>query len=178
MKLASFQNKDYKPGANPLKRLVWFALNAIVFNSYFFPLYNIKVKLLQLFGSKVGKGVVIKPKVKIKFPWRLTIGNDVWIGEGVWIDNLADIIIEDNVCISQGALLLTGNHDYKKNSFDLITKPIHIKSEVWIGAKSTVCPGVICEKGSVLSVGSVITQRMSEDYIYQGVPAIKKRLRY
>ena len=178
MKLETFQNKNYKPGTNFLKRLVWFALNAMVFNSYFFPIYRIKVKLLQLFGSKIGTGVVIKPKVNIKYPWRLTIGDNVWIGEGVWIDNLSHITIGNNVCISQGVLLLTGNHNYKKESFDLITKPINIKSEVWIGAKSTVCPGVICEKGSVLSVGSVITQRMSEDYIYQGVPAVKKRLRY
>jgi putative colanic acid biosynthesis acetyltransferase WcaF len=178
MKLATFQNKEYKPGANILKRLFWYVLNTIVFNSYLFPSYYVKVKLLCLFGAKVGSGVIIKPKVNIKYPWRLTIGNDVWIGEKVWVDNLADIIIDDNVCISQGALLLTGNHNYKKESFDLIMGSIHIQSYVWIGAKSTVCPGVICEKGSILSVGSVITERMSENYIYQGVPAIKKRLRY
>ena len=88
MKLTTFQNKDYKPGVNVLKRLFWYVVNALVFNSYLFPSYYVKVKLLRLFGAKVGSGVIIKPKVNIKYPWRLIIGNDVWIGEKVWVDNL------------------------------------------------------------------------------------------
>ena len=107
----------------------------------------------------------------------LMIGNYVWIGEDVWIDNLGLITIESNVCISQGAYLLTGNHNYKKETFDLIIQDIKIKEGVWIGAKSIVCPGVIMNFNSILSPGSVLTKNTEEGCIYRGNPAqlYKKR---
>ena len=73
---------------------------------------GIKVALLRAFGANIGKGLVIKNNVIIKSPWYLTIGDNCWLGEGCWIDNLDRVTIGSNVCISQGAMLLTGNHDY------------------------------------------------------------------
>ena len=99
------------------------------------------------------------------------MGDYVWIGENVWIDNLDNVDIGNNVCISQGAFLLCGSHNYKKESFDLITKPIKVEDGVWIGAKSIVCPGVTCYKSAVLSVGSVATKDLESFSIYQGNPA-------
>ena len=119
MKLQSFNNEWYKPG-NPVKRLLWYFINLIFFNRYWFPFSSIKVVILKLFGAKVGRHVVIKPKVNIKYPWNVSLGNYVWIGEEVWLDSLGKITIGNNVCISQGVYLLTGNHNYKINSFDLL----------------------------------------------------------
>ena len=175
--LASFNNSWYKPGASVLKRINWYFISLVFFKSSF-PINSIKVSLLKMFGAKVGKGLIIKPHVNIKYPWRLRIGNYVWIGEHSWIDNLGDIIIEDNVCISQGAMLLCGNHDYRKTSFDLIVGSIHLKKGSWIGAKSVVCPNVFVGSHAILTVGSVATQNMSDYTIYQGNPAqpIKERI--
>lgn len=178
MNLAEFNNVWYKSGANAGKSVLWYFINSIVFNSYLFPFYGLKVKLLKFFGAEVGNGVIIKPMVNIKYPWRLKLGNHIWIGEHVWIDNLADVSIGNNVCISQGAYLLTGNHDYKKDTFDLIIGEITIEDEVWIGAKSIVCPGVTCHKGAILAVGSVASKDLQASTIYQGNPAIEKRKRY
>ena len=75
------------------------------------PFMTLKVRLLKMFGAKIGKGLVIKNNVIIKQPWYLTIGDDCWIGENVWIDNIDKVSIGSDVCISQGAMLLTGNHD-------------------------------------------------------------------
>ena len=175
--LASFNNRWYKTGASALKRIAWYFVSAIFFKSAY-PINSIKVSILKIFGAKIGKGVVIKPHVNIKYPWRLTIGNHVWIGEQVWIDNLGDVIIEDNVCLSQGAMLLCGNHDYRKTSFDLIIGNIHLKKGSWIGAKSVVCPGVTVGNHAVLTVGSVATKNLNEYIIYQGNPAeaVKERI--
>ncbi|MDZ7624210.1 MAG: hypothetical protein U5J96_07185 [Ignavibacteriaceae bacterium] len=85
---------------------------------------SFKIFALRFFGAKVGKGVIIKPCVNIKYPWFLEIGDNVWIGEEVWIDNLGKVKIGNNVCLSQGALLLCGNHNYKKETFDLIVGDI------------------------------------------------------
>jgi putative colanic acid biosynthesis acetyltransferase WcaF len=164
--LSKFNNDWYKPGANPIKRLCWYYTNAIWINSAF-PISSVKVSLLRLFGAKMGHGVVIKPHVNIKYPWKLEVGNNVWIGEYVWIDNLAQVTIEDNVCISQGALLLCGNHNYKKESFDLIVGEIKLEKGVWIGAKTTVCPSVTCHAHAVLAVGSVANFKFR---ILQNIP--------
>lgn len=103
----------------------------------------------------------------------MQVENHTWIGEQVWIDNLAMVSIGSHVCISQGAYLLTGNHDYKKTAFDLIIKPITLEDGVWIGAKATVCPGITCKTHAVLSVGSVLNTDMEPYGIYRGNPAVK-----
>ncbi|WP_026837172.1 WcaF family extracellular polysaccharide biosynthesis acetyltransferase [Gillisia sp. JM1] len=174
--LRSFNNKWYKP-ASRSKILLWYFINSSIFNTALpFPSV-LKTKLLKIFGAKVGKRVLIKPKVNIKYPWLLLIGNEVWIGENVWIDNLQKVNIGNNVCISQGAMLLTGNHNYKKASFDLILAEINLKEGCWVGAKSIVCPGVTMNSHSVLSVGSIATQELKAYTIYQGNPATVVRER-
>ena len=101
-----------------------------------------------------------------------TIGNDVWIGEEVWIDNLAKVQIGNNVCISQGAMLLCGNHNFSKSNFDLITGTIILEDGVWIGAKSIVGPNVVCHSHSVLGVSSVASKDLEAYSIYRGNPAL------
>jgi putative colanic acid biosynthesis acetyltransferase WcaF len=160
-------------GASRFKRALWYLTNILLFKNPFNIFYSLKVSLLKAFGAEVGKGVVIKPSVNIKYPWKLKIGEHSWIGERVWIDNLALVAIGNNVCISQGALLLCGNHNYKKETFDLILGEIVLEDGVWIGAKAIVCPGVICASHSVLTAGSVVTKNTVPFGIYQGNPAQK-----
>jgi len=174
--LSKFNNSWYKP-ASKLKQFAWYFCNVLFFVNPLNPLSGLKVLLLRLFGAKVGKGVVIKPSVNIKYPWLLSIGNYTWLGENVWIDNLAEVEIGNNCCISQGALILCGNHNYKKTTFDLVVGKINIEDGVWIGAKSVVCGGVVCETHSILSVNSVANHRLEAYTIYQGNPAVKVRMR-
>lgn len=175
--LAQYNNSWYNPGPG-WKRTLWMITNVIFFNNGLAVFNALKCWLLKKFGAKIGRRVVIKPSVNIKYPWFLTIGDDVWIGEKVWIDNLAHITIGNNVCISQGALLLTGNHNYKKISFDLTLNPVVLEDSVWIGAKAVVCPGVICKTHAVLTVGSVAAKNLESYGIYRGNPAekIKQRI--
>jgi putative colanic acid biosynthesis acetyltransferase WcaF len=173
--LSAYNNTPYHPGGGMLKQILWYYVNAIFFKSSMFPVYGFKNALLRLFGARLGKGVEIKPCVNIKYPWLLSIGNYVWIGENVWIDNLVMVTVGNNVCISQGALLLTGSHNYKRQAFNLITGSIHIEDGVWIGAKSIVNQGVTVSSHAVLTSGSVATKNLDPYSIYQGNPALKIR---
>ncbi|HYF31976.1 MAG TPA: WcaF family extracellular polysaccharide biosynthesis acetyltransferase [Chitinophagaceae bacterium] len=177
--LSSYNNDWYKAEikASRLKQMVWYVTNIIFFKNALNVSSGIKVSLLRMFGAKVGKGVVIKPSVNIKYPWKLVIGSHSWIGENVWIDNLADILIGSNVCLSQGAMLLTGNHDYRKPTFDLQVKGIVLEDGVWIGAQAMVCPGITCRSHSVLAACSVATKDLEAHRIYQGNPAVEVRER-
>jgi putative colanic acid biosynthesis acetyltransferase WcaF len=158
-------------------RICWIILNAFFIQCNWNPFSSVRVLILRLFGAKVGKSVVIKPGVNIKYPWNLSIGDNTWIGENVWIDNLAKVSIGNNACISQGAFLLTGNHDYYKPTFDLMVKSIIIEDGAWIGAKAIVCPGVTCYSHAVLTAGAVATKDLLSYRIYMGNPAqlVKER---
>jgi putative colanic acid biosynthesis acetyltransferase WcaF len=175
--LSQFTVGVYKAGPK-WKVVVWYFFNYYFFNSAFPWPYSLKCSLLRLFGARVGSGVVIKTKVRIKNPWRLSVGNNCWIGESVWIDNLENISLGNNVCLSQGAMLLTGNHDYTIAHFPYRLGKIVLEDGVWIGAKSIVCPGVICKSHSILTVNSVATKEMKERKIYTGNPATQTRDRY
>lgn len=172
--LSEYDNSWYNPGGNALKRFCWYFTNALFLKNHLNPVSGFKAALLRLFGAKVGKGVVIKPGVNVKYPWLLEIGDYSWIGEDVWIDNLAKVSIGSNCCISQGAMLLCGNHNFRSETFDLIVKPITIEDGAWVGAQSVVCPGVTVKEDAVLSVGSVATKSLEPATIYQGNPAAPK----
>ncbi len=127
--------------------------------------------LLRLFGAKIGERVAIKPGLRVKFPWKLSIGCDSWIGEDAWIDNLDYVTIGDSCCLSQGAYVCTGSHNWKSQAFDLITKPVVLRECSWIAARASVAPGVVVGEGAILSMGSVATGDMEPWSVYQGVPA-------
>ena len=168
--------QQWGPGKNIFVRAIWYCINRLFFKSLF-PFYGVKRVLLRAFGAKIGKGLILKPYVSIKYPWKLEVGDHVWIGEEVWIDNLAKITLGNNACLSQGALLLCGNHNYKKASFDLLVREILLEEGAWVGAKALVCPGVRMASHSILTAGSTATNSLEAYWIYQGNPAQKLRQR-
>ena len=174
--LKEFDNTSYQPGSMA-KRSLWYVVNVLFFNtSVPFP-NSLKRMLLRIFGAKIGKGVILKPKVNIKYPWMLGVGNHSWIGEGVWIDNLGNVEIGANCCLSQGVMLLCGNHNFSVSGFDLTVEEIRLEDGVWLGAKSIVTPGVTCGSHAVLTVGSVASNDLESYSINRGNPAEKIKSR-
>ncbi|MEO8414540.1 MAG: WcaF family extracellular polysaccharide biosynthesis acetyltransferase [Ginsengibacter sp.] len=159
-------------GAGRGKQLLWYLTSILFFKNTLNIFSGLKVSLLKLFGAHVGKGVVIKPGVNIKYPWKLRIGNYSWIGEYVWIDNLSEVTIGKNVTLSQGAFLMTGSHDHTKDSFDYISIPIVLEDGVWIGAQAIVSGGVTCHTHSILGMNSVAENNLKQYTIYKGNPSI------
>jgi putative colanic acid biosynthesis acetyltransferase WcaF len=175
--LSAYSPGSFERGASSLREAIWLLVSLALFQLCPLKLSGLKRAVLRCFGASVGRGVVFKPGVKITFPWKLTLGDHVWLGEESWLLNLAPISIESNVCISQRAFLCSGNHNYKSPTFDLITKPIRVERGAWIGASVFVAPGVTVGAHAVLTAGSVATKDLQPCGIYQGNPAvfIKKR---
>lgn len=176
MSLKKVNNAAYKTTisieAGKLKQVCWYFINVLFFKNTFNVISASKVLLLKLFGADIGTGVVIKPGINIKYPWKLKIGDNTWIGEDIWIDNLSSVIIGSNVTLSQGALILTGTHDHTKETFDFISLPVIIEDGVWIGAKAVVYGGVTCCTHSILGINAVAESDMASYTIYKGNPAI------
>ena len=131
--LSSYDNGWYFAGRNRFVCTLWYFVSLAVFESGWVPLLRPKRWLLRLFGARIGRGLVIKPQVWIKYPWRLAVGDYCWIGKGAWIDNLADVQLGSHVCVSQQVYICTGSHDRNRPSFDLITRPVEVGNGAWLG---------------------------------------------
>jgi putative colanic acid biosynthesis acetyltransferase WcaF len=158
MRLDKFTNSEFSRGASKLKEALWWVVRSLLFAPWFPIPSGIKVAALRIFGAKVGRGVVIRSRVNITFPWRLSIGDHVWIGDEVLILSLAPVTIDSHVCISQRAFLCTGSHKFRSEHFNLVTKPIVIGEGCWVAASVFVGPGVTLAPGTMCKAGEVVTK--------------------
>jgi putative colanic acid biosynthesis acetyltransferase WcaF len=164
-------------GVSKPKEIIWYVVKTIFFLSSIPYPSKFKVLLLRFFGAKIGKGITIKPRVNIHFPWKLIMEDFVWIGEEVFILNFELITIGNNVCISQRAFLCGGNHDYREIAMPYRNGPITLEEGCWVGANVFVGPNVVISTDSIITAGSVITQSSEKNGVYRGNPAqlIKNR---
>lgn len=169
--LSAFSAAGFDRGASRLKEGLWFLFRWAFFDTSFPWPSALRCFLLRLFGAKVGRGVVVRAKVNVTFPWRTTIGDHVWLGEEVLILSLAPVTLENSVCLSQRAFLCTGSHDHRRPSFDLITKPITIRAGAWVAAQAFVALGVEIGAGAVVGAGSVVVENVPPGVIVRGNPA-------
>jgi putative colanic acid biosynthesis acetyltransferase WcaF len=169
--LSIYDNSDFDRGASLWKEAVWYLARWFFFQTSFPWPSGLRVALLRLFGAKIGQGVVVRANVNISFPWRLRIGDHVWIGEDVGILSLAPVTIESNVCISQRAYLCTGSHDFRREDFKLRVDPITVRTGSWVAAVAFVGPGVEIGTGAVVSAGSVVFENVPPKTVVRGNPA-------
>ncbi|MEZ6042912.1 MAG: putative colanic acid biosynthesis acetyltransferase [Planctomycetaceae bacterium] len=137
--------------------MAWYFVSVLFVECAWNPLSSVRVWLLRLFGASIGDGVVIRPNVRVKYPWRLTIGNDCWIGRDVWIDNLDDVVLASDVCISQAAYLCTGSHDHRSATFELQTGPIRVGHGAWICCRAVLLKDVVVMPMEIVSANAVRT---------------------
>lgn len=164
-------------GAGKIKEIAWYFVKMIFFLSAMPYPGSWKCSLLRLFGARVGHGVIIKPRVNIHFPWKLVLGNDIWIGEEAFLLNFEPLTVGNNVCISQRAFLCGGNHDFRVPEMPYKNGPIILMEGCWIGASVFIAPGTTIGIDSVITAGSVVTKSLEGNGIYRGNPAtyIKQR---
>jgi putative colanic acid biosynthesis acetyltransferase WcaF len=172
MQLKGYTVGEFERGAPRWKEALWIAVKCVFFQNPVPWPSGVRVALLRMLGAKIGRRVVIRSNVNVTYPWRLTIGDDVWLGEEVLILSLAPVAIESSVCISQRAFLCTGSHDFRSQGFDLVTKGITVRSGSWVAAQAFVGPGVEIGEGSMISAGSVVTENVPQRVIVRGNPAV------
>src|SRR5580658_1744433 len=164
-------NTELVRGAPLLVEAAWYFCGLPLLRSHWMTSSSFRSRLLRLFGAKIGKGVYIKPGLRVKFPWYFEVGDHTWLGEDLWVDNLAQVTIGPHCCISQGAYLCTGNHDWSAPDMRLFRKPIRCERGSWVGARSLVCPGVTRGAGAIAAAGSVITRDVPAMEVHAGNPA-------
>lgn len=174
MRLDRYDNSDFSRGASKLTEVLWWVVRSLIFATWFPIPSGIKVAALRVFGAKVGRDVVIRSRVNITFPWRLTIGDHVWIADEVLILSLAPVTIGSHVVISNRAFLCTGSHRFRSENFDLVTRPIMVGNSCWIASQVFIAPGVTLGPNTMCAAGAVVLKDAGPDVLLIGNPAIPK----
>ena len=169
--LDQFDNHTFDRGAPRWKELLWWLVRSLLFAPWFPIPSACKTAALRAFGARIGRGVVIRSRVHISFPWRFECGDHVWIGDEVLILSLAPVRLGSHVCLSQRAFLCTGSHNYRQPMFDLVTAPVEIGDGCWVGAQAFVGPGVTLGTGAVIAAGAVVMRSVPPETVVGGNPA-------
>ena len=119
----------------------------------------------------------VQPDVLISSIKNLELGGNVYIGGcGTKLCCEGGIKIGKNTAIGEGCFFITTNHNYKSEKavpFDNVglKQSIEIGDNVWIGARSKICPGVKIDDGAIVAMGAVVTKSVPKCAIVGGNPA-------
>lgn len=174
--LASAGAGNFRRTRSKAIEALWILVEALLVSNPLQVSSRLRAAALRAFGARVGRGVIMRPRMRVKFPWNLEVGDNCWIGEGVWIHNQGQVIIEDNVVLSQESFVTTGSHDIHE-SMDLVIEPVIVRRGAWVTTRCLVLQGVEIGENAVVSPGSVVYKSLAPDAIYGGNPAkfIRKR---
>jgi len=156
---------------------LWWLVQTTLFRPSPQVLYGWRRWLLRRFGARIGKGVLLRPSVRITYPWKLTIGDHAWIGDDVVLYTLGDIAIGAHAVVSQRSYLCTGSHDYTRTTFDIFARPIVIGAQAWLATDVFVAPGVAIGAGTVVGARSSVFKSLPGGVIARGNPAVMVRQR-
>ncbi len=158
---------DYDRGKPKFLQILWFLSSNGIFNTFLMP-SAVRIWAINFFGGQISRNVLIRHSVVIQWPWKLSIGENSWIGEGTRILTLENVTIGSNVCISQEVLICTGSHDHKQISFPYKNKPIVIHDGAWLAARCTILAGVTVGQNSVVAAGEILRFNLPDNSIFLG----------
>lgn len=156
--------------ADLLRRWAWLAVQSTIFRWSPRPLHGFRAALLRLFGADITGPVVIFPTVRITFPARLSLAPRSMVGPRVTLYNLAPIRLEHGANVSQNSHLCAGSHDFTRWSMPVVTAPITIGRNAWLGADVFVGPGVTVGELCVVGARSVVVGNLPSRQVCVGSP--------
>jgi putative colanic acid biosynthesis acetyltransferase WcaF len=162
--LAARRGRPYDKGRGSVAQALWVVISTLVFAQVWCP-NRVRCAILRWFGAQIGEGVLIRHGVTIQWPWKLSIGDNTWIGVGAELYNIDSIVIGSDVCISQHAYLCTGSHDRRSPTFEFDNGPIVVEDGAWLCARSSVLRGVTIGANSVVGATSLVCRDVPPDSI-------------
>lgn len=144
---------------------LWAAVELIFVTNPWQVSSGLRVAVLRAFGANIGHGVIFRPRTRVKFPWKLSVGDRSWIGEGVWIHNQDIVRIGHDTVVSQETMITTGSHAHRRD-MALITKPVIIGNGTWITARCVVTGGAVIGDSSLVKPMTVVSGAVGSGVIF------------
>jgi putative colanic acid biosynthesis acetyltransferase WcaF len=156
---------------------IWWFVHALLFRGSPQFAYRFRAGILRIFGAKIGSGVLIRPTVRITYPWKVSIGDNAWIGDDVVLYSLGEIEIGENAVVSQNSYLCAADHDYRQPNFPIRAAKVHVQEEAWVASDVFISPGVTIGRGAVIGARSLVTKNMPARMVCHGSPCkpVKRR---
>lgn len=175
--LRRYDQSGFDRGRSGWMILLWWFVQAIVFPLTPHSFHAGRILVLRLFGARIGRGVIIRPTARFTYPWKVTIGDNSWIGDDVVLYSLDQIVIGRHCVISQKSYLCTGSHDIHDPAFGLKTAPITIGNGAWVATDCFVAPGVQIGANAVIGARSTVLRSMPAQQVCWGSPCQPRYLR-
>jgi acetyltransferase-like isoleucine patch superfamily enzyme len=142
------------------------------------PGFALRAAVMRFLGFRVGSNVALHSWLRLFDIHRnVTIGSNVTINPGCYLDNRMPIIIGDNVNISHDVKIYTLGHDVDDPMCKAVGASVVIHDNVWIFPNVLIMPGVTIGRGAVVYPGSVVTKSVGPLEVVGGNPARKIRMR-
>lgn len=186
------------------KRYGFWGFMSLVFDKIYTLIYYPHTRLLRrpiyirgkksiILGRRFTSGINLRldafPKSN-KVGVSILIGDNVQVNDFVHIGAIESIIIEENVLIASKVFITDHNHGGYNDSLSscpnippikrpLVSSPVLIERNVWIGEFVSILPGVTIGQGSVIGSNSVVTKSIPKYCIAVGSPAkVVKRFNF
>lgn len=177
VRLDQFDHSKVDRGRSRAVEVLWMLVKWGFFETALPWPYSIKRSFLRLFGAQVGRGVVIRTRVYVHYPWKLRVGDHCWIGDGTQLLCVEHITLEDHVALAHEVYIAAGGHDIRSRTMAPDNRPVTIRTGSWIATRAVICPGVTIEKNVVVGAGAVVTKDVEPAVIVAGNPAKVVRAR-
>lgn len=131
-------------------------------------------ELLRERLGALGTGSIIRPPFHCDYGFNIRVGKDVFLNFNCVILDVVTVTIEDHTQIGPGVQIMTADHplDAQVRASGLeFGRPIHIGSNVWIGAAAIILPGVTVGDEALIGAGSVVTRDVPPKATVVGNPA-------
>jgi putative colanic acid biosynthesis acetyltransferase WcaF len=155
-------------GAPAWKVYAWGLAEAVFVSNPLQISSRLRRAVLVAFGARIGSDVLLRPRLRVRFPWKLTIGDRSWIGEDVWLHNQDRLTIGADAVVSQGTFVTTGSHALRRD-MALITRPVVIEDGAWVTAGCIVLGGSRIGVSAVVTPGTVVSGDVPDGVVF-GAP--------
>lgn len=175
--LASQRRSSPVTTKDKIRRTLWTCVQATLFRYSFHTWNGWRATLLRSFGARIGRECTIRRTSRVYYPWLLEIGDLTSLGDKAEIYNLGRVSIGARVTISQEAYVCAGTHDYTRLEMPLLTPPIFVEDDAWIGARAFLMPGIRVGRGAILAATGTAIHDLEPWTIYGGNPARQLKAR-
>lgn len=164
-------------GAPAWKVYAWSVIELLLVSNPFQISSRVRRAALRAFGAQVGASVVLRPRLRVRFPWKLAIGDRSWIGEDVWLHNQDLLTIGSDAVVSQGTFITTGSHSHRRD-MALITRPVVVEDGAWVTARCIILGGSRVGVSALVTPGTVVSGEVPDGMVFGQSPGTVLRARF